>query len=177
MSLYGNARGMTRNIVGVAVAFTVILANIDEAFAGVAWDQLNQHAGSAVVSGAAAMLRLRVPFGGADQHRSQTTLALTAGPEWRELPGSPDFVRYRSGETSVEAGWTFAGEQFVRVGSVEMLNAARLRANASSLDDIPTWVYIAGGVALVAIVVVAASSGKKYGNSSGMGSGAGMGGY
>ena len=177
MALCGNVWGTTRNIFGVYVAVTVALANIDEAFADVSWDQLNQHAGPAVMSGTAAMLRLRVPFGGADRQRSQPTLALTAGPEWQELAGSPNIVRYSSGEMSVEAGWTFAGEQFVRAGSVDMLNVARVRVNASGLDDVPTWVYIAGGIALVAIVVVVASSRKSYGNSSGMGSSGAMGGY
>ena len=174
MLLFENRIGMTRSITCVAAAFAILSANIDQAFAGVAWDPSNQHAVAAVPSGAVAMLRLRVPFGGADQRHSQPTLAFAAGPEWRDLSGSPDFVGYGSGGASVEAGWTFAGEPIVRLGSVDMLHAASVQANAAGLDDLPNWVYIAGGVAVIAIIAVAVSSGKKNGGSGGMG---GSGGY
>ena len=165
--LYGDAclssfsARLARRLTAAATAALFLFANVDASYASAPWDAPAQY-GSVSPAGMAAMLRLRIPFGGDATHRSRPTLSLSAQTVWRDesLPLQFGRLQYASG---LEAGFTFGDSPILRLGSIDMLNGEGPRLNAIQNDQgTPNWVWwVLGGAAVVTIVALAVASNQK----------------
>ena len=90
------------------------------AFMAVAFLTGEVHAqGATMPAGTMAMLRMRIPFGGATTPLSQSTLGLSFGSSWRDVPGSTSLTGGRFVPT-VEAGVSFRGDPVLRLGTFDI---------------------------------------------------------
>ena len=114
-----------RRFVSAATGLAVLMAYSEPSYAAGLADL---HRESVVYGGPAAMLGVRVPFGGEARHSAQPIVSFGVGSSWRAAPGSFDtggygFIR------SAELGFSLRGDPFLRLGSLE-LGLDRLHASA-----------------------------------------------
>ena len=114
-----------RRFVSAATGLAVLMACSEPSYAAGLADL---HRESVVYGGPAAMLGVRVPFGGEARHSAQPIVGFGVGSSWRAAPGSFDtggygFIR------SAELGFSLRGDPFLRLGSFD-LGTERFRASA-----------------------------------------------
>ena len=117
-----------------------------------------QH-GTAVYGGNAAMLGLRVTFGGDSKTAPQPMVGLSFGSAWREAPNALVSGGYRF-VPAAELGMTFGGEPILRVGSLDAApttsDAEVSRAQGeSTFCGRNLGLCIGGAVVIVAVVWIA----------------------
>jgi hypothetical protein len=151
-----------KRIARAFIALAFLAAQITPSSAqGLAGSALPQR-GATSFAGHAAMLGVRIPFGGEGTVSSRTMVGLMFGSSLRSGPGSTSPQAYRFVPT-VEAGLTLRGDPILRLSSFEV-RLDRLRAQAEGAGG-ETFcgrnpgVCIAGGIAIVAVAVVALTGG------------------
>ena len=118
-----------RTLLVAAIAATAFLGTIDSANAS------RVYLGSAIaaygseIKGAAALVQLRIPFGGRARERMQPRVTLSAGPVWQEatdtfLPGRYYVI------SSTELGFSFRGDLVMRVGGIDLSDEIIIRLRA-----------------------------------------------
>jgi len=155
----GHDIGFMKRCGRALAALAFLTANIAPSYAqGLAGGALPQH-GAASYAVHAAMLGVRIPFGGEGTASSQPIVGLMFGSSWRAGPGSMSPQAYRFIPT-VEAGLSVRGDPVLRLSSFE-LRLDRLHASAEGTDQGETFcgrhlsLCIIGGVAIVAVAVLA----------------------
>jgi hypothetical protein len=118
-----------RTLLFAAVAALAISSTIESAHANRIYLGSGFAAYGSEIKGAAALIQLRVPFGGRDKERAQPRLTLAAGPLWQEqtdafLPGRVYVI------PSSEMGVSFRGDPVLRVGGIDLSDALMLRLMA-----------------------------------------------
>jgi hypothetical protein len=118
-----------RTLLFAAVAALAISSTIESAHANRMYLGSGFAAYGSEIKGAAALIQLRVPFGGRDKERAQPRLTLAAGPIWQEqtdafLPGRVYVI------PSSEMGVSFRGDPVLRVGGIDLSDALMLRLMA-----------------------------------------------
>jgi|RhiMethySRZTD1v2_1073278.scaffolds.fasta_scaffold996434_1 hypothetical protein len=73
-------------------------------------------------TGGAAMLGMRISFGGELPFRRSARFGLTFGSYWRDVPGSAQFAGYRFLPTA-EVGLTLSGEAVLKLGPIQIRRA------------------------------------------------------
>ncbi len=108
-----------KRVAAVVTALTLFTATTEMSHAyGIDASNGLQH--SAVVSGgSAAMLSLRIPFGGTSTTASQTMLGLSFGSTWRDAPGTLNPAGYRF-VPRAELGMTLNGDPIFKLGSFDI---------------------------------------------------------
>ena len=81
------------------------------------------------IRGAAALIQLRIPFGGRLRERAQPRLTLTAGPVWQEYSDSAVPGRYYVVPSS-EIGFSLRGDPVLKVGGIDLSQDIILRLMA-----------------------------------------------
>lgn len=144
------------------IALTFLAGQIAPSYAqGFAGSGLPQR-GVTSFAGHAAMLGVRIPLGGAGTVSSRPMVGLMFGSSLRAVPGSTSAQAYRFVPT-VEAGLTLRGDPILRLSSfevrVDQLRAAAEDAGGETFCGRNPGVCIAGGIAIVAVAVVALTGG------------------
>jgi hypothetical protein len=115
--------------------------------------------GAASFGGPVAMVGVRIPFGGKAVASSQPVVGLSIGSSWRAGPGSTVVPAYRFVPT-IEAGFSLRGDPILRLSSFEVrldqLHAAPGEAEPQTFCGRNLAICIAGGVAIIAAVLVVA---------------------
>ena len=137
-----------RRLASVAVVSFLLLTSVD---ANVA-----VRAEPAVPDGTAAMLRVRIPFGGRATAVSQTSLTMNFGYHWRLSPGAVRKLEHHF-TPALQAGWMLSGRPVFRVGAIDALRVFSDRANAQA-DDVSgggnaRFLWIGLGVIVVGATV------------------------
>jgi len=105
---------------------------------------------------------VRVPFGGEGTASSQPMVGLMFGSSLKVGLGSPSPQAYRFIPT-IEAGLTLRGEPVLRLGSfqarLDQLRAAAEGAQGETFCGRNPVVCIGGGIAVVAVAIVALAGG------------------
>ena len=108
--------------------------------------------------GHAAMVGVRLPLGGDALDSSHPIVGLRFGSSWRAGPGSTGVPTYRFVPT-VEAGFSLRGDPIFRLSSftvrLDQLRAAAEGAQGETFCGRNLSVCLVGGIAIVAIAVVA----------------------
>jgi hypothetical protein len=152
----GTLEGIAKRLLSVVTALAFFATNIELCYAnGLTGDSYPEY-GPAARADTAAMLLLRVPFGGQSQTLSQPTLNLSLGSFWREAPGSLSASSVRF-VPAMELGVTLRGEPSLRLGSVDAVQELSSRISAQGDDgegwSADTWLLILlGGVATAGII-------------------------
>jgi hypothetical protein len=118
-----------RKLLFAAIAIIAISGTVETAHASRVYLGSSVAAYGSEIKGAAALLQLRVPFGGRDRERAQPRVTLAAGPIWQEttdsfLPGRVYVI------PSSEMGFSFRGDPVLRVGGIDLSDAIILRLMA-----------------------------------------------
>jgi hypothetical protein len=117
-------RGATWRMACAAIASIFTLTNVSSSYAaGVA--DIDRRA--TVPAGAGVMVQLRVPFGGRADVRDQASLALTAGPVWRDEGPAPVPLNRIYETSAIEIGYSFSGRPVAKLGGVDLINARPVR--------------------------------------------------
>ena len=161
----GNGTRYKRQFVGAATAIMFWSAGICTSYANELSLGSYQQSGSLAPTGTAAMLLLRIPFGGDASRQSRPTLSLSAGTTWRTEFESQDFAGFRY-TPGIEAGFALGGEPVLRLGSIDVHKMFAQQWNADNAGSSGTEgatfcgrnlaLCIVGGIAVAAGVVVAA---------------------
>jgi hypothetical protein len=139
------------------VALAFIVANIAPTYAqGLAGGAFLQR-GAASYAGPAAMLGVRIPFGGKGTTSSQPMIGLRLGSSWQAAPGSttPQASNFIS---AVEAGLSFRGDPILKLSSFDVLDRVRAQAEAAERQTFcgrHLSICILAGVAVAAVAIVA----------------------
>jgi hypothetical protein len=83
-----------------------------------------------IATGGAAMLGIRISFGGELPFRRSARIGLTFGSYWRDVPGSAQLAGYRFLPTA-EAGLTLSGEAVLKLGPIQI----RRSVNGLGVDE------------------------------------------
>jgi hypothetical protein len=110
---------MIRTLLVAAIAAIATFGTVETAHASRVYLGSSVAANGSEIKGAAAMLQLRIPFGGRTRERSQPRVTLAAGPVWQETPDTLVPGRYYVIASS-EIGVTFSGEPVLRVGGIDL---------------------------------------------------------
>jgi hypothetical protein len=118
-----------RTLLFAAVAAIAISSTIESAHANRIYLGSGFAAYGSEIKGAAALIQIRVPFGGRDRERAQPRVTLAAGPIWQEYtdafaPGRVYVV------PSSEMGFSLRGDPVLRVGAIDLSDAIILRMMA-----------------------------------------------
>jgi hypothetical protein len=137
-------------------ALAFLIANVSPSYAqGLAGSGFPQR-GAASFAGHAAMLGVRIPFGG-EEVGSQPIVGLMFGSSWRAGPGSMGPQAHRFTPT-IEAGLSLRGDPVLRLSSFEVrldqLHAAPEDAQGETFCRRNPGLCIAGVTAVAAAVVV-----------------------
>ena len=159
MFISGHDLGFMKRFASVLTALVFLTANIAPSYAqNLAGGALPQR-GATSYAGPAAMLGLRIPFGGEGSVASKGTVGLRLGSSWQAGPGwagpqAHNFI------PTVEAGLSLRGDPVLKLSSFQV-RLDQLRAQAEGAQP-QTFcgrnlaVCILGGVAIVAVVIVLA---------------------
>lgn len=148
---------VSKRLASAVTALTFFAASTEVSHAyGIDTSNRLQH-GAAVSGGSAAMLRLRIPFGGESTTASQAMFGLSFGSTWRDAPGVPNPVGYRF-VPRAELGMTLNGDPILRLGSFDITpNDANLDVTEaqgeSSFCGRNLALCIIGGVVIVGVVI------------------------
>jgi hypothetical protein len=110
---------MTRTLFVAAVAAIAFWATIDSAHASRVYLGSSTAAYGSEIKGAAALLQLRIPFGGRQRERTPPRVTLAAGPMWQETPQTLVPGRYYF-ISSAEMGFSLRGDPVLRVGGIDL---------------------------------------------------------
>jgi hypothetical protein len=107
---------MIRTLLVAAIAAIATFGTVETAHASRVYLGSSVAANGSEIKGAAAMLQLRIPFGGRTRERSQPRVTLAAGQETPDtlVPGRYYVI------ASSEIGVTFSGEPVLRVGGIDL---------------------------------------------------------
>jgi hypothetical protein len=157
MFISGHDIGFIQRFARALIALAFLTANTTPSYAqGVAGSAFPQR-GATSYAGPAAVLGVRIPFGGEGTAASQPMVGLRFGSSWQAGPGSMSPQTYRFIPT-VEAGLSFRGDPILRLSSFEVVDRLRASAEAAQGDTFcgrNLALCIVGGIAIVAIAVVA----------------------
>lgn len=120
---------MMRTLLFAATAAIALSSTVESAHASRIYLGSAFAAYGSEIKGAAALVQLRVPFGGRDRERAQPRVTLAAGPIWQEqtdafLPGRVYVI------PSSEMGFSLRGDPVLRVGGIDLSDAIILRLMA-----------------------------------------------
>ena len=158
MFSFGHGIQFLKRFAGALTALTFLTLHIATSHAqGLAGSAFPQR-GAASFGGHAAMLGVRIPFGGEGVASSQPIVGLRFGSTWRAGPGSisPQAYRFVPG---FEAGFSLRGDPIFRLSAFEV-RLDQLRASAEGAGQRETFcgrnlsLCIIGGVAIVAVLVL-----------------------
>ena len=112
-----------------AVAAVALIGAVESAHASTIYLGSSVAAYGSEIKGAAALVQLRIPFGGRDRERAQPRVTLAVGPMWQEtsdafLPGRYYVV------PSSEMGFSFRGDPVLKVGGIDLSDEIILRLMA-----------------------------------------------
>jgi hypothetical protein len=124
---------MKRTFLVAALAAIAFSATIDSAQASRVYLGSSTAAYGSEVKGAAALLQLRIPFGGRDRERTQPRVTLAAGPMWQETPQTLVPGRYYF-ISSAEMGFSLGGDPVLRVGGIDLSEKIIIRLRAPGRD-------------------------------------------
>lgn len=110
---------MIRTLLVAAIAAIAFSSTIETAHASRVYLGSSVAASGSEIKGSAALLQLRIPFGGRDRERGQPRVTLAAGPVWQETPDNLLPGRYYVIPSS-EIGVSFRGDPVLRVGGIDL---------------------------------------------------------
>lgn len=115
-----------RKLLFSAIAIIAISVTAETAHASRIYLGSSVAANGSEIKGAAALLQLRIPFGGRARERAQPRVTLAVGPIWQEateafVPGRVYVI------PSSEMGFSFRGDPVLRVGGIDLSDAIILR--------------------------------------------------
>jgi hypothetical protein len=137
-----------RRLAVVAAALIAITAGVQPNHADGIVSLWSSEIGSTGPAGASALLRLRIPFGGAPATTRQPTISLSFGSSWRDAPGSPYLANYHF-VPGAEFGVTLRGDPVLRFGSFDLRNLAA-EAEGETFCGRNKGLCIVGGIAIAA---------------------------
>src|SRR5262245_58690098 len=115
-----------RKLLFAAIAIVAISGTIQSAHASRVYLGSSVAVYGSEIKGSAALLQLRVPFGGRDRERAQPRVTLAAGPIWQETTDS-----FYPGRVYVipssEMGFSLQGDPILRVGGIDLSDTIILR--------------------------------------------------
>jgi hypothetical protein len=155
MSIFGGPTKTAKRLIGTVASLALAIVGVEPSRAG----SFPQR-GATRPDGVVSVLRVQIPFGGGEQTDARPTLALVVGPSWSFESETPTFASYRYAP-SLEAGVTFGSAPLLRFGSIDMLRAGQSRwahAGAPDGSQNTVWMWILGGVAVVAVLSAVASN-------------------
>ena len=148
--------GFMKRFTSVWIALAFLIANIAPSYAQ---NLTYQQRGATSFAGHAAMLGVRIPFGGERTVSSRPIVGLMVGPSWQATLGSTGVQGYRFNPT-IEAGLSLRGEPVLRLSTfnvrLDQLRASAEGAEGGTFCGRNLAVCILGGVAIVAVVVALA---------------------
>jgi hypothetical protein len=110
---------MIRTLLVGAIAAIAFSITVENAHASRVYLGSSTAAYGSEIKGAAALLQLRVPFGGRQRERIQPRVTLSAGPMWQETPDTLVPGRYYF-VSSAEMGFSLRGDPVLRVGGIDL---------------------------------------------------------
>jgi hypothetical protein len=125
-----SSRGLHRTALRLAcaaIAFILMLTTISSSYAA---GIVNFDRAAVVPAGTGAMLQFRVAFGGSIRAGDQASIALAAGPVWRNDGGSlisPNAI-FRA--SAIELGLSLSGQPVAKFGGIDLVNATPIRTAA-----------------------------------------------
>ena len=131
------------------IALAFLIANIAPSYA--------QGLATASYAGPAAMMGVRIPFGGKGTPSSQPMVGLRFVSSWQAEPGSTSPQGYRF-TPAVEVGLSFRGDPILRLGSFELLDQLRASAEGTQRETFcgrNLGICLGGAAVIIAVAVLA----------------------
>lgn len=145
--------GFMKRLAHALIALAFLLGNVAPSYA--------QGLGATSYAGPAAMMGVRIPFGGKGTTSSPPMVGLRFGSSWQAGPGSANTQAYRF-VPAVEAGFSLRGDPILKLSSFDVLDQVRAAAEGTERQsfcgrNLSLCILTGIAIGVVAIVAIAGS--------------------